>query len=184
MELGPQALLPMRNNRRFGAEHIEGGLKPTKIYPGLATVLVALSCVWVAPRSASGQQPATEAREVTWLGPDGAPLPFQSPDDLKMFLETADVVNSEAIGVGINSFRKVLLRQDGVRAHAIFRDVDVQKRTARVGDRNFLFFSDSYRHECAAYELALLLGFDNLPPAVLRRIRGDPGSLQLWLEWI
>ena len=94
----------------------------------LAAILAVLAGVWMAPWTlASGQQPATEAVRAVWLAPDGAPLPFQSADDLKTFLETAEVVSSEAIGVGINSFRKVQLQRDGVRAHAIFRDVDVQK---------------------------------------------------------
>jgi hypothetical protein len=36
--------------------------------------------------------------------------------------------------------------------------------------------------ECAAYELSQLLGFYNVPPAVLRKIKRDEGTLQIWIE--
>ena len=34
----------------------------------------------------------------------------------------------------------------------------------------------------AAYELDKMLGLDMVPPTVVRRIKGDLGSLQLWVE--
>ena len=43
-------------------------------------------------------------------------------------------------------------------------------------------FKDHYIFECAAYRLALLLGFTNVPPVVPRTIDGKRGSLQAWVE--
>jgi hypothetical protein len=43
-------------------------------------------------------------------------------------------------------------------------------------------FRDSYIFEPAAYELSRLLGLDNVPPAILRKLRGKRGSLQAWVE--
>jgi hypothetical protein len=46
----------------------------------------------------------------------------------------------------------------------------------------YMVFRDSYQFECAAYNLAELLGLDNLPPVVLRDMEGKRGSLQIWME--
>ncbi len=118
----------------------------------------------------------------TFLGPDGAPLPFQNEDDVLEYLRTAEVLDEKPIGKGINRSRKVLLDKDGVRAYAAFREADRTKRNAFLEGRSYLVFRDSYLFEPAAYELAKLLGIHNVPPAVLRRVGRRNGSLQLWVE--
>ena len=116
------------------------------------------------------------------MGPDGDPLPFENDDEVMEFLETASVIGRTDIGTGIHRFKKLTLEKSGVRAHAIFRDVDITERDARVGGRYYRVFRDSYRFECAAYELGRLIGILNIPPVVLRRIRRTDGGLQLWIE--
>ena len=118
----------------------------------------------------------------TWIGPDGQPLPFRSEEEILDFLRTADVIEQHDIGQGINRTRRLLLEKDGVRAHAAFREVDITLGEARVGDRFYLVFRDSYIFECAAYRLAKMLGMDSVPPAVPRRLDRTDGSVQLWLE--
>jgi hypothetical protein len=44
------------------------------------------------------------------------------------------------------------------------------------------FFRDHYIHEPAAYVLSELLGFGMVPPTVNRKLRGEPASVQLWVE--
>jgi hypothetical protein len=41
---------------------------------------------------------------------------------------------------------------------------------------------DYYLYEYAAYELALLLGLDNVPPTTIRKVGRNEGSLQMWIE--
>jgi hypothetical protein len=41
---------------------------------------------------------------------------------------------------------------------------------------------DSWKYEVAAYELDKLLGLDLVPPTVERRLRGQDGALQMWVE--
>ena len=43
-------------------------------------------------------------------------------------------------------------------------------------------FRDDCRFEVAAYHLSKLLGLDNVPPVVTRKIRRDTGTLQVWVE--
>lgn len=118
-----------------------------------------------------------------WLGPEGDPLPFKSDAELMEFLRKASIRSMRDIGQGITRPRKVRLEKDGVQMNAIFRDVHEEKDAATMaGGRRELFFRDDYIFENAAYELALLLGLDNVPPVVTRRINGQDGSLQVWLE--
>ncbi len=120
-----------------------------------------------------------------WLGPGGKPLPYRTEDEVLDFMRTARVVQSDEIEEGVSEPRKVLLEKDGIRLHAIFRDVnyDGRGRTTILADGSKVIgFRDSYLFEVAAYELSRLLGLDNVPPTVLRTIGGDHGSLQLWIE--
>ena len=124
-----------------------------------------------------------DAASRVWLGPNGQPLPFTSDEQVLEFLRTARVLSIKEIGEGITHPRKVLLEKDGIRAHAIFREINEEKIMARMrGGQTEMMFRDSFIFECAAYELSRLLGLDNVPPVVERRIGGASGSLQMWVE--
>ena len=115
-------------------------------------------------------------------GPEGKLLPFAADAAAVEFLATAEVVSSRELPGGTNRTLQVLLEKDGVRAHAAFRTVDRRIERAVVGDRVVIRFEDNHRFEVAAYELSRLLGMSEIPPTVLRRIDGEDGSLQLWIE--
>ena len=118
-----------------------------------------------------------------WLDPDGNPLPFTSDEEVMEFLRTAKVVRIREIGQGITRPKRVLLEQGGIRMNAAFRDLNEEKTVAQfVTGRTEVGFRDSYLFEPAAYELSRLLGLDNVPPAIVRRIGGKSGSLQIWVE--
>jgi len=125
------------------------------------------------------------AGESTYLGPDGAPLPFRNAGEALDFLRTARIVSDERAPGGINGARKVLLERDGLRAHAIFRAVAIEKLLERFeGGRIEPFFRDHYVNEVAAFELSELLRLHTVPPTVLRHWRRQDGSLQLWIEGV
>ena len=117
-----------------------------------------------------------------WNDVNGEPVPFSTDDEILDFLRTARVVSETPIGVGINESNKLLLEKDGVEINAIFRNVEIERRHARIGERVHQIFRDSYRYECAAYQLSRLLGLNNVPPAARRTIRRRPGSVQIWLS--
>ncbi len=121
--------------------------------------------------------------EPVWIGPDGKPLPFAEVDEVLDFLATAKVVKTSGIETGVTLPRKLLLERDGVRAHAIFHTVSIEKRRERLhGGRVVNFFRDHYANNVAAFELSRMLGMTNVPPAVVRRVGRDKGSVQLWIE--
>jgi hypothetical protein len=134
------------------------------------------------PPAAAGESPAAPGT-TQWLDPDGKPLPFHTDEELLEFLRTADVKSEKHLSGGITFPTKVLLEKDGVRADAIFRDVNESRNTPVFGGgRGELYFRDSYIYEPAAYELSRLLGLNNVPPATLRKLDRKNGSVQIWLE--
>ncbi len=43
-------------------------------------------------------------------------------------------------------------------------------------------FRDTYLFNIAAYKLGVMLGLDNIPPSVRRKVKGKTGSLRPWVE--
>ena len=120
--------------------------------------------------------------EKRWSGPNGRSLPFASDEEVLEFLRRARVVGMRKLLTGKNQPYKVRLERDGVEANAIFRTVDIRKKRVKLEGRIFPDFHDSYAYECAAYELARVLGIDNVPPCVQRVVDLEKGSVQLWVE--
>ena len=131
----------------------------------------AVFCFLFASQSVSaGISVSPSEGESRWLDADGKPLPFRDDAELLEFLRTASVVSEREIGIGINASRKLLLERNGVRAHAIFREVDRREVMTRVQGTTYRFFADSYLFEPAAYELGVMLGLHTVPPAVVRTV--------------
>ncbi len=76
----------------------------------------------------------------------------------------------------------MVLEKDGVRARAIFRSVYETWQREWIRGRWHLYLIDRAISERAAYVVARMLGFENIPPTVLRQLDGKRGTLQLWLE--
>jgi len=119
----------------------------------------------------------------SWPGPDGNPLPFTTIEEVLEFLSTAKVKESRRTEEGTTGARKLLLERDGIQMHAVFRGVEVFKTKVEFADGiTRLNFRDDAIFECAAYELAHLLEFRFVPPAVRRKVRGISGTVQAWAE--
>ena len=145
-------------------------------------LLPVLAGVALAPSSSAQTAPAAQPSGHVWLDAKGAPLPFQNDDELLEFLRTARVVSRNRTEEGINRPDQLLLESDGTQAHAIFREVDAEKKRTRVEGRYYGRFLDHYACDCAAYDLARVLGLDTVPPTTIRRIGSSEGSVQVWVE--
>jgi hypothetical protein len=144
-------------------------------------LVLAAALAAQAPAAAPATAPAPATSR--FLDSDGKPLPFATEAELLEFLRTADVKSEKHLSTGINFPLKLVLEKNGVRADAVFRDVDEDKGAATSGGgRNSLFFTDSYIYEPAAYELSLMLGLDNVPPATLRKNDNKKGSVQIFIQ--
>jgi len=134
----------------------------------LATTLPAIAAHAQAARS--------------WPGKDGTPLPFADDGEIKDFLLNAEIVERHDLAVGTTAPERVTLERDGVRLDAVLRSYEHTWPLARLRNGTvYPNFTDSFRFEPAAYELARLLGMDNVPPAVLRRLGARVVTLQLWV---
>jgi hypothetical protein len=155
---------------------------------GVRIALLIAGLAWVSASAAPAAEACPPNRPFgrsapCWNGPDGERLPFDSFEAAEAFLRESRVLETRGIGEGRTRPQKLLLERDGVRAHAVFRHVDSERRNQRLQDgRLHLLLSDSYRNDLAAYRLSRLLGFDRVPPAVERRVDGRRGSVQLWIE--
>ncbi len=131
---------------------------------------------------ASTRRPA-QSEEAPVLPPGYPGSPFATDAEVLDFLRHARVVSVESIPTGVTEPQKVLLEQGEVRARAVFRYLDEVKEQVWLGDRKFYReLHDSALFEVAAYRLAVRIGIDNVPPAVLRTVGNRSGSLQLWID--
>ncbi len=146
----------------------------TRISRTLITFLVLLL---------AGSLSSAQTAHLQWfVDPDGKPLPFQSNEEVEEFLRTAKIVSTKRVGAGLNNPLKVLLEKDGIRMHAIYRDIHVDQNEIKLTDGTKFFFRDDADFEYAAYELGKLLGIDTVPPAVERKIQRTEGTLQVFVE--
>ncbi len=108
--------------------------------------------------------------------------PYQGAE-IEFFLKYAEVVEIKELGRGITNPKKVTLELDGVRRHAVFKDIDQFKPgVSAVGQRWEFGFQDSYQTEIAAYEIDKMLGLGMVPATVERVIDNKRGSLQVWVD--
>lgn len=150
------------------------------VSPRLRFAVVLVASFWTGvPASHAGAPP-----DRAWLGVDGTPLPFAGPDEVEAFLATAEIVEEKKIHTGRTAPTKLLLERDGIRAHAVFKDVDeiVHHGVTRIEGVTVADFRDFHLHDCAAYRLDRLLGLGRVPPSVPREVKGRQGTVTLWIE--
>ena len=106
-----------------------------------------------------------------------------SPEQIEKFLLTAKIVNTEDAGNGITDSKRVTMT-DGTLTHdAHVQTVDIQKTMVQTpkGPPE-LNFRDSYRYNIAGYRLARMLGMNNVPVSVERRISGKQAAVTWWTD--
>jgi len=137
---------------------------------------------WTSSPVSAREASLVSAPARRWYGPEGEDIPLRTDDEVLDFLASAEIVDSGGVGEGVAKAQWMILERDGVRMRAIFHDIDQKLDRIRIGGAFYLRFTDSWRAQCAAYELSRLMGLDNVPPTVQRRIGGNRGSLQAWVE--
>jgi hypothetical protein len=105
-------------------------------------------------------------------------------EDVRQFLLTGEIVKSEEIGKGLTHPWRLTLTTGSLTHEASFQDIDIRTLEAGfAGGGRELNFADSYHFNIAAYELACLLGIDDMVPVTVEREwRGKKGSLSWWID--
>ena len=114
------------------------------------------------------------------LAADDQPL---TKDQIKQFLQTADIVKSKPSSKGVTHPWRLTLSNGVITHDASFQAVDEHKPKMDLGNgRIETDFVDSYKYNIAAYGIAELVGMDDMMPVyVERKWEGKTGSLSWWL---
>jgi len=174
---------------------VGGDALPRNLVLILLFVLPATGSAWASSLGQAGDCDKSLSSTV-WVDPEGNPLPFDTPEEIEAFLQTAKVVDMKKIPVGITKPRKMLLEKDGLRMHAIFRYVEDFKHRWDSPKGPKLDFYDDCRYEYAAYRFSRILGLNRVPPVVVRKFKKEDfvekklfsklckrdGTLQAWVE--
>jgi hypothetical protein len=114
------------------------------------------------------------------LAADDEPL---NKEQIKQFLQTADIIKSRPSPRGITHPLRLTLSNGKITHDASFQAIDEHKSKMDLGNGKMeLDFVDSYKYNLAAYQIAELLGVDYmLPVYVERKWEGKTGSLSWWL---
>lgn len=90
------------------------------------------------------------------------------------FLKASEIIDSRHMSSreAVTNPWQLTLRKDDITNHALWKDA----KGLMSG------FVEGWQWEIAAYRLDKLLGANIIPPTVEKRLRGDRGSCQLWVE--
>jgi hypothetical protein len=111
---------------------------------------------------------------------DDTPL---TKEQIKQFLQTAEVIKSKPSPRGVTHPLRLTLSNGTITHDASFQSIDEHKSETKLESGKVeINFVDSYKYNIAAYQLAELLGLDDmLPVYVERKWQGKTGSLSWWL---
>jgi len=111
--------------------------------------------------------------------------PNLTEEQKKDFLLHAKVVADKQGGKGITHPHRLTLSDGTITHDASFQPVDEHTYKKEFEDgRTEYNFIDSYHYNIAGYELACLVGMDDMVPVyVERKWNGMTGSLSWWIPW-
>jgi hypothetical protein len=104
-------------------------------------------------------------------------------DQIKEFLQTAEVIKSKPSSKGVTHPWRLTLSNGTITHDASFQPIDEHKSEMKLESGKVeIGFVDSYKYNIAAYQLAELVGLDDMVPVyVERKWQGKTGSLSWWL---
>jgi hypothetical protein len=109
--------------------------------------------------------------------------PALTKEQMKQFLLTAKVIKSGPAHKGITNTLRLTLTDGTITHDAHFQPIDEHAMMREMANgRTEMNFVDSYKYNIAAYELAAMLGLDDMVPVyVQRKYDGKTGSFGWWL---
>jgi len=109
--------------------------------------------------------------------------PALTKDQIKQFLKTAKVIHSAPAHKGTSNTLRLTLTDGTITHDAHFQPIDEHALEQEMANGSKEFnFVDSYKYNIAAYELAAMLGLDDMVPVYVERsYDGKTGSFGWWL---
>ena len=117
---------------------------------------------------------------------EAAPAPAKvslSPEQIEAFLLNARIVSSRGAGNGVTNSRRVTMTDGTITHDAHVQTVDISRNIFEApGAAPELNFKDTFRYNLAGYRLARLLGMDNVPASVERKVDGKSAAVTWWVD--
>ncbi len=105
-----------------------------------------------------------------------------TPDEMEAFLQKARVVSTRDAGNGTTGSRRATLSDGTITHDAHVQVIDKAMPVFQAGGKTELNFTDSYRYNIAAYQIARLLGLENVPMSVSRNMEGKTAAVTWWID--
>jgi hypothetical protein len=111
--------------------------------------------------------------------------PVMAAEEMERFLQHANIVATKSTKKGVTNAKRVTL-SDGLVTHdAQLQDVNIALPIFEVAPKyTEVDFKDTYRYNIAGYRLSRLLGLDNVPMSVERKVNGKPASMTWWIDGV
>jgi hypothetical protein len=132
----------------------------------LATVTLVVSLHAQQPASAPAQAAVAVEGSKRWIGHEA---------EYEEYIRTAKVVKIEDTQAGITHPKHCFFAPGSLVSGIVFKPLPPGKIHG---------FFESYRSEIAAYELDKLLDLHMVPPTVERKVNGETGSAQMWVDGV
>jgi hypothetical protein len=110
---------------------------------------------------------------------DGAQL---SDADMEAFLKTAKMGRSTPAKKGVTNTTRVTMSDGKLTHDAHVQCINEAKHEFKTDRGTELNFKDSYKFNVAAYRLSRLLGIQNLPVTVERKVGGKTCAVDWWVD--
>ena len=109
--------------------------------------------------------------------------PQLAAEEMDSFLRHANITATKSTKKGVTSAKRVTLSDGRVTHDAQLQDVDIALPIFEVGPKySEVDFKDTYRYNIAGYRLSRLLGLDNVPMSVERKVNGKPAAMTWWID--
>ena len=105
-----------------------------------------------------------------------------TPEQMEKFLLEAKILKSRAAGSGTTGTLRLTLSDGTVTHDAQAQFIEVEQAIYRVQGYTEFNFRDCYCFNIAAYKLAVLLGIDNVPMSVERKVNGKSSAVTWWID--
>jgi len=109
--------------------------------------------------------------------------PVLTPAQMEDFLLNAKIGKMKGANKGVTDTRRATLSDGRITHDAQIQTVDISRTLfePETGPKE-LNFKDSYRYNIAGYRVARLLGLDDVPMSVERRVDGTPAAVTWWID--
>jgi hypothetical protein len=111
-------------------------------------------------------------------------LPALTDAEQDQFLKTAKILTTRQASKGITGSTRVSMTDGNITHDAHVQCIDESKPEFKTDRGTELNFRDSYKFNIAAYRLARLLGIENLPVTVERKVGGKSCAVDWWVDYV